>query len=489
MLTCLQGLVNREAPRLYVSLDLYDHLWLEWLVERGDVEKVTRLPAESIFERFVGSATGVVIIDPRRPASTNVATMLAGVEDRLVVTPDLFERVRSKIPRDLLDEILDLRSLNWEADLDAYRWFFERCWDQLSHRMCAWLSPGVMALRDYVVAFKLPIFWLKEYFSEEEGVFVKEHLMKLPPNIPCVGWPSYPVGRDPGVGEEMGVVIINQSAKFVLCSAFERVSRATSNLSVHSGTTAKLKQQAPLPAPPLDRSKVYIAFIRTDGDSPDFYRENYRSLWEDPDRGRFPIAWQQSPLLTELMPDILDWYYQHATPNDRFVNSVTGVGYVHEMDFANFYPEEQRRKIWLDYLDLSSRYREKLGLKTLVTFYEMPRQRLEDLCRSGVSAVFKDYERSKAYSPYDAVWEIAGVPVFQAVNPNPGDNDVTLDHALMEIRKWTAVQRPAFVYASLGNWLTRMEYARSIIDRLGDEYVPVTPDQLVELYWQSKQSK
>ncbi len=488
MLTCLQGLVNREVPQLYLSLDLYDRLWLEWLVERDDVEKVNWLPAKEIFQRFIQFANGIVITDPQLPATVNVATMLAGVEDRLVLTPDLLDAFGASLSPGLVENALDLRSFHWKTSLDAYHWFYDRCWDQLTHRMCAVLSPDVLSLRDYVVAFKLPLFWLPQYFDKEEGEFVKEYLLKLPPNIPCLGWPSYPIGKDPGVGEEMGVVIVNQSAKFEVCSGFERVSRGTSNLSLHAGTSGDFTQPEPLPALSLDPDKVYITFIRTDGDSPDFYRENYRHLWEDPDRGRFPIAWQQSPLLAELMPDILDWYYRHASPNDRFVNSVTGLGYVHEMDYAAFYPEEEGRKIWQDYINLSGEYRRKLGLKHLVTFYEMPEERLKDLCRSGVEAVFKDYERSKAYSPYDAVWEIGGVPVFQACNPNPGDNDVSLDYAIMEIRKWTPVQRPAFLYVSLGNWTTRMEYVRAIIEQLGEEYIPVTPDQLVDLYWQSKRT-
>ncbi len=488
MLTCLQGLVNRVTPQLYLSLDLFDKLWLDWLAERGDVDKTTHLPAEEIFERFARFARGLVIVDPQIQASINVATMLAGIDERLVVTPAFLAAMQAQIPPELMEDVIDLRSFHWQADLDAYRWVYDRCWSKLSKKMCAVLSPSVLALRDYIVAFKLPIFWLTEFFTEEEGLLVKEHLMKLPPNIPCLGWPSYPIGKDPGVGEEMGVVIVNQSAKFMICSAFERVSRSTSNLSVHSGTSAVLEQQSPLPAPPLDPEKIYLAFIRTDGDSPDFYRENYRSLWEDPDRGRFPITWQQSPLLIELMPDILDWYYRHATPNDRFINSVTGLGYVHEVDYAAFYQEESR-KIWQDYVNLSRVYREKLGLKNMVTFYEMPIERLEDLCRSGIDGLFKDYERSKAYSPYNANWEIAGIPVFQACNPNPGDNNVTLDYAIMEIRKWTPVQRPAFVYVSLGNWATRMEYVSEIIKRLGEEYIPVMAEQLVDLYWKAKRTR
>ena len=37
-LTCLQGLVNRDEPCVFLIQDRYDELWLEWLQERGDIE-------------------------------------------------------------------------------------------------------------------------------------------------------------------------------------------------------------------------------------------------------------------------------------------------------------------------------------------------------------------------------------------------------------------------------------------------------------------
>src|SRR5580658_8017649 len=39
-LHCLQGLVNRVEPRLYLIQDRYDELWLNWLHERGDIQEV-----------------------------------------------------------------------------------------------------------------------------------------------------------------------------------------------------------------------------------------------------------------------------------------------------------------------------------------------------------------------------------------------------------------------------------------------------------------
>ena len=42
------------------------------------------------------------------------------------------------------------------------------------------------------------------------------------------------------------------------------------------------------------------------------------------------MGWQARAEAAELIPDIIDYFYKHATPNDVFVNALTGVGYIRE---------------------------------------------------------------------------------------------------------------------------------------------------------------
>src|SRR5579885_44783 len=86
-LSCLQGIVNRSQPRLYLIHDDYDELWLNWLRERGDVHEVQWLNLEQIFARFLPEVSEAFIIDPNVPATINVATMLSSLRGGLVVTP------------------------------------------------------------------------------------------------------------------------------------------------------------------------------------------------------------------------------------------------------------------------------------------------------------------------------------------------------------------------------------------------------------------
>ena len=380
-LHCLQGLVNREQPRLYLVQDRYDELWLDWLRERGDIEEVEWLDIGKLFELFLPAASCMYVTDPAIPASVNVATMLAGVHNGVVATPGMagmFNLSMGAYP-DSNKFGADLRTMHWRKDVEAYRWAFAQIGDRLSRRAVAYLDPTTDAVRDYFVEFKIPIVWIsnpndqtRPYASFfEERDFAREMFMQWPPNIPCMGWPL-----ETGIGEWEGVRLASECAKFEVCSGHDGYSPTASNLSVHSETTATLRQRVP-PAPRLERDKIYYAFVRSDGDGLNFQRHYYRKLFDDPQHGRVPLGWHIGPTATDFQPDILDYYYKHAGPGDCFVNALTGVGYTHEDNYADNYPPEQREKIWREYLELSAAYCKSIDASVLSTFAEMQPERME----------------------------------------------------------------------------------------------------------------
>ena len=113
-LTTLQGIVNRDQPRLYL---LHDHqrlatpgvdaFWLEqyraagqpygWLAETEMVE-LTSLA--EVLATFANSVEGVVLWDPAVPATLNVATTIAGVEKLAVLraNSDLLPQITPYLP-------------------------------------------------------------------------------------------------------------------------------------------------------------------------------------------------------------------------------------------------------------------------------------------------------------------------------------------------------------------------------------------------------
>ncbi|MDM8519905.1 GxGYxYP family putative glycoside hydrolase [Anaerolineales bacterium HSG6] len=110
-LTTLQGIVNRDQPRLYLNQDHardgqlgVDMFWLEiyqqqnqpygWL---ADTEIIELESVEALLEEFAPLTKGIVLWDTDVPATLNVATTIAGVEDLVVLRNDspvlpLFEK-------------------------------------------------------------------------------------------------------------------------------------------------------------------------------------------------------------------------------------------------------------------------------------------------------------------------------------------------------------------------------------------------------------
>ena len=499
-LHCLQGLVNREQPRLYLIQDRYDELWLDWLKERGDIDAYREIDIAEVFDRYQGAASCMFVTDPAIPATVNVATMLAAVHGGLVATPDmapLFRLSKGSYP-DSFKVGADLRVMHWKKDVEAYRWAYEQFGDQLTRKAVAILDPATSAVRDYFVEFKVPILWISnpkdqshsyQSFPEERD-FVREIFMRWPPNIPCMGWPL----DKTGIGEWEGVRIASECAKFEVCSGNDGYSPTVGNLSVHSGTTATLRQAPMPPAPPLERDKIYFAFTRSDGDGLNFQRHYYRKLFDDPQHGAVPIGWQIGATASDFNPSILDYYYRHARPGDYFLNALTGIGYIHEDCYADNYPPAERERIWKEYLDMSAIYLARIDAPMLATFAEMQPERLARFAgMEGVQAMFANYGTTSLTSTETEVSMAAGKPVFRAIGAGTTDMTFTtsgrqraVQGMIDEVRRLTPTSRPAFLHVFLANWLSHMEMAQTIARELGPNYVAVRPDQLVVLHRQAR---
>ncbi len=93
----LQGIVNRDAPRLYIRfVEAFgrnvDDYWMERMSGPGGwLERRRREPAGSLEElvrRFRRHVEGAVVYDPRVAATSNLASTIAGAEDLVAVRYD-----------------------------------------------------------------------------------------------------------------------------------------------------------------------------------------------------------------------------------------------------------------------------------------------------------------------------------------------------------------------------------------------------------------
>jgi hypothetical protein len=132
----LQGVVNRERPRVYLTEDADegDEAWPSTFT----VPQRRVADPWTLVERYRDELRGIVVYDPALPDSINVATTLAGLRDAVVASPQLAERLSAK-PYDL--PVLDDLRGRFNSRIDAYRWQYEHLWERTTHRMLIGVSP------------------------------------------------------------------------------------------------------------------------------------------------------------------------------------------------------------------------------------------------------------------------------------------------------------------------------------------------------------
>ena len=97
LVASVQGIVNRAEPRLFVRfMEHPDDFWFDyctgesgWL-EGRPVEKIPSL--EALLQRFADDLDGVVVYDDRVPATSNLASTIAGIENRVCLRYDPSEK-------------------------------------------------------------------------------------------------------------------------------------------------------------------------------------------------------------------------------------------------------------------------------------------------------------------------------------------------------------------------------------------------------------
>lgn len=173
--TCLQGLVNRQQPRLFVRYNAAsDDFWFGKMTEPGEWmanRQVTRIQSiAELLAKFPGVGRGLVVWDERVPATSNIAATVAGVDDLLAVRFDeaagsLYRELTSgsapwKVVRRLLaDDGSALftgrgtipqtaRPSSGSAKNDAYLWLLEN-----------YVKPGKTNPR--ALGYYIDGFWLK----------------------------------------------------------------------------------------------------------------------------------------------------------------------------------------------------------------------------------------------------------------------------------------------------------------------------------------
>ncbi|MHB1001565.1 MAG: GxGYxYP domain-containing protein [Armatimonadota bacterium] len=483
----LQGITAQRKPRIYLLRDKKaDEFWLDYMLKKGYVKSVKKVDPWKLHEQFKSEIKGAVIFDPKLSASVNVATMIAGVHKAAICTEEIAKRTGLPVKFDLRGK--------WAKNTDAYTWAMDNLYPKMNRTILCSLYPYAAGgwLRDYLIQHKIFTFWISQPgdkdiigASADEKDMMGKVLDKWPANIPVIGF--WYAGEDQkGINEYNGLVFAGKTGKFTI------VYDWASNTSVHSGIRVPdgAFKQKHAPKLKLDNSKIYVMMTQFEsGDAPWYWPRIQYSDWQDKARGTFPMGWCLGPTTVDLLPAVLQWHYENATPNDYFFCSMSGVGYMMPHAFATGVDDPD--KVWGDFMKLTADYMKRLDLDMVSlhtdAWHAQPQYEDSKMLKRytegipGLKAILSDFGRLEALDPDRANHFVDGVPVFHTLNRWLIEGDPA-EYLAKQMRDVTPKTRPAFLSLMALSWTYKPAIIKAAMDKMGDEYVFVTPEQMVDLY-------
>ena len=366
----LQGVLNRDAPTLYVLPDARPpaRLWLDILSRDGHwLEGREQQPAADL-DALVALAgprlKGAVIWDPEVPATVNVATTIAGVADAVVLSPEFADRF---LPRWKLPVVRDLRGMFTGAETgsrknDAYRWAIREYLQKglcSSRLVCLYAdSWKAREVGDATWAYPRDLAVGRRAFVFDVSPWGDEVPMDDPGQPAGADLETYRMILDEAARQADGQHLTEMSGFFHvmkysktpehesahgdIATEFHTLSLISPrsvyqttlaggccNQSLHGHAPRKPLAQRRDPKPVELEDKTYICLFMGDFDSVLPVYEFLPKFWADPRRGRLPLTWGINPNLLDTCPDLIAYFYETATPNDLFASDAGGAGYIH----------------------------------------------------------------------------------------------------------------------------------------------------------------
>jgi hypothetical protein len=483
--TTLTGVINRQKPQVYLLSSADAAFWLQEVFAQipHDVSPTTGNAAlDAMLNKYASAIQGMIIYDPKSIDSINIATMLAGQRDGIVVSPALASALEG--PPHQLPVIADLRTYQWKNRIQAYTWAESNLLKNSATNLIAGLDPKIAgALRSFLVATRTFIYWLdaSKWIPDIFNGWISENGMmqrifsSFPAGTIHLGW---------FIDEPGGVKLTSQAAMPVLASDFfENLEVWTSVQNVQGIQQAQTENVgtglAPVLAAATDLNivdnvsvwapKAYVSFTISDGDNLQYDQHRMAGLWRDPVRGSIPIGWTISPSLIQTAPSLAAYYMRTASPNDELIAGPSGVGYMYPTDW----PQGQLAA----FLKLTGELMQAMKLNVIEVLDSGSGQAFVN---PGLQAVYVD-----VLAPFgvkgilsgsgqtQSTWKnVSGVPVLQ----NLGLAD-SVSKTVNLVKNASAQYLNVYVMA----WTMAPSDLQQVIQQLGNQYEIVKPSRLLEM--------
>lgn len=511
LLCTLQGIVNRHAPQLYLLGDEEtDGHWVEWYQKYDfEPEEVT---VETALDRLLPKTQGAYVIGQQEADwEIPLAVTLAGLDDRVIVTPD-----QATLVSERGCSVEPLPCPHFQTRLEAMAWAVSnlrpRTNPELLHANAWAPETHSLDISDWIVAHRGFSFRLTTNPVSHPGD--RELLGELYANSPLythvLGWHHNDDGECPHVhyATEYGMVPFCMTRNL--------------NFSFHRHVQAKgsFQQSAPEKVPTFEKDRCYVTFVFSDGDAPHSMVDLQKRQWTKPQRGSIPFGWAVPPQMLTFGPAMLEYFYESRTPQDDFLCGPSGLGYNYLSVWARRRSDvDDAHASRIEYLSRSNALMEKLELHAMWPINRilewLPDGRImRRLVGNDIWVVNADNEPGKYGIDFmddgvirDYCTHVpASIGFFQGWHHIPGDHErvmegrpyfpgkvlaESVDQTLRDIDRCRAVEgAPCFIPVHIDCYSMGLEGVAEIIERVDQSrYSVLLPTTFLRLAAQAKSSE
>lgn len=348
-LISLQGVANMNGPKLYFK---YQKTWPFSYTEsiKDFYEKTYHFNFKKLdnvrdaLQALKSNVKGYVVWDKSVRTSLIVAFTVAGLDSAVVVTPDMIPMMKQFG----FKEVANFQGkFEGKDDAQITKWAYDKYGSRCNKNLIVWMGgvngdemqPGIADFGIFKHAFFSNLSTVPRDTAEYK--LANEILAKQKRYSICVGWHDY--FKDM---ERNFVTLMSHYAIRVI--GLNTLPNISFNNQIQTTPGFKFKNHHNIvPGKKyIPKKKVYIACVQTDGLG--------IGSWLKPGRGQIPYAWEVSMNFYWLAPAVLEYFYSQATPNDYFIGSLSGPGYM----YPKAIPAKDRPKI----ISIANDYMHKLDL-------------------------------------------------------------------------------------------------------------------------------
>jgi hypothetical protein len=461
---------------VFITGSSVDQFWLSQVQQQYGTKttSITQTQMLQQFKSVVSDSTGHVKLiiydsnDPLAPMQMNMAVALAGVYQALPVGSSYLSTVQQAYGASNTVTLYDLRG-QFSTKLAGYQWLWNTIGGSVSKTLLTISPSSETGWVDYSTEFKSFVFdfGTTSALTSSETTLTNTILSAYPAGTPVLG--AFGLG-----GETSTIETLSQHQMYDIPNS------GVSDISTFSGypNAVNLKQVPSGNTVTYSSSKVYVLFAYSQGNALGYEYSGNLGTWQsvDPSTGvpyisELPEGWQTSPIMAELMPPVMHYYYGTMTRDTSFMSGASGgAGYVHPGSLPNLG----------SYLSLCNTLNANVGINEMFLVIGSgggPSSR---------TSIYQSYvadsnPASMFVRGTSGAQVISGTPVFTVTITAPAtDSPSTVSSTVSQIEQSASSSHFVFVFMDAAN--PGQAFVKSVMGQLPSNYVFLRPDDFTHTY-------